>query len=78
MKTDLDFGKKDLFGPVVFRSDFNSFESINATQAWSLFFTGSQEDKALGFNPELGQFFNNLLIALASAGTLWAIFSSLS
>jgi hypothetical protein len=29
----------DLTSPSVFRSGFNQFEKINATQAWSLFFT---------------------------------------
>jgi hypothetical protein len=71
MKTDLDFRNKDLFGPVVFRPGFNSqAESITATQAWSLFFTAGQEDKALGFTSETGRFFTNLLLAVGAAGIL--------
>lgn len=67
---------KDLLAPVVFRSDFNNGESITATQAWSLFFTAGQEDKALGFEPELGRFFTNLLIAAGVTGTVWALIFS--
>lgn len=73
MNTDFDFKDPTLFGPVVFRPSFNNFETINATQAWSLFFTASQEDKILGFSPELGRFFTNALIAIAGAGILWSL-----
>jgi hypothetical protein len=50
---------------MVFRSTFNKFEPIDGNQAWSLFFTGGNEDKTLGFNPEAGRFFTNVLIAIA-------------
>jgi hypothetical protein len=79
MRTDFDFPKTDLLGPVVFRPDFNNFEVISANQAWSLFFTGGQEDKALGRNAELGKFFTNLLIAITVAGSLGgAVFTHLT
>ena len=71
MNADLDiFQNKDLFAPVVFRSTFNKFESINGNQAWSLFFTGGNEDKTLGFNPESGRFFTNVLIAIVVSGSI--------
>lgn len=74
MKTDFDFPNKDLIGPVVFRPDFNAqTETLNANQAWSLFFTAGQEDKALGFNTEAGRFFTNVLIATGAVGVLWAL-----
>ncbi|QMS86529.1 hypothetical protein HUN01_02710 (plasmid) [Nostoc edaphicum CCNP1411] len=76
MKTDFDFPKKDLIGPVVFRPDFNNFEIINVNQAWSLFFSAGQDDKVLGEETELGKFFTNLLIAVGVTGTLWAIYFS--
>ncbi|MCC5633668.1 MAG: hypothetical protein V7K69_16940 [Nostoc sp.] len=76
MKTDFDFPKKDLIGPVVFRPDFNNFETINVNQAWSLFFSAGQDDKVLGEETELGKFFTNLLIAVGVTGTLWAIYFS--
>ncbi len=74
MKTDFNFPGKYLLGPVIFRPDFNAkAEAITANQAWSLFFTGGQEDKALGFNPEAGRFFTNLLLAIGASGILWAV-----
>lgn len=73
MKTDFDFPKPALLGPVVFRPDFNSQEeTVNVNQAWSLFFTAGREDKVLGFNPEVGRFFTNLLVAIGVVGILWA------
>ncbi|AUT00999.1 MULTISPECIES: hypothetical protein [unclassified Nostoc] len=78
MRTDFDFPKKDLIGPVVFRPEFNEFKTINANEAWSLFFSAGQDDKGLGEQPELGRFFTNLLIAVGVAGTIWAsVFSNL-
>ncbi|AFY76724.1 MAG: hypothetical protein IGR93_12870 [Hydrococcus sp. C42_A2020_068] len=75
MKTDFDvLANKDLFAPVVFRSNFNNFEKLDANQAWSLFFTAGNEDKSLGFNREFGRFFNNLLIAIGVAGIIWGLF----
>ncbi len=77
MQTDFDIIRnKDLFAPVVFRSDFNQGEQISTNQAWSLFFTAGQEDKTLGFQPELGKFFTNLLIAIGVTGTIWGLFFS--
>lgn len=77
MQTDFDIIRnKDLFAPVVFRSDFNQGEQISTNQAWSLFFTAGQEDKTLGFQPELGNFFINLLIAVGVTGTIWGLFFS--
>lgn len=74
MNADFDiFTNKDLFAPVVFRTDFNNYQPINANQAWSLFFTAGQEDKQLGFNPESGRFFTYLLIAAGAAGSIWGL-----
>ncbi|MFN6561868.1 MAG: hypothetical protein RMY28_019020 [Nostoc sp. ChiSLP01] len=76
MRTDFNFPKQDLIGPVVFRPDFTNFEKINLNQAWSLFFTAGQDDKALGQEIELGKFFTNLLIAVGVTGILWGTFFS--
>jgi len=77
MNADMDiYQNKDLFAPVVFRQDFNSFTPINANQAWSLFFTGGQEDKQLEGSPELGRFFTNLLLAIGASTVLWGYFFS--
>ena len=74
MKTDFNFPQKDLLGPVVFRPNFNNFETINVNQAWSLFFSGGQDDNKLGGGTELGRFFTNFLIAVGVTGSIWAIF----
>ncbi len=75
MKTDFDiFDNQDLFAPVIFRSQFNDFETLSTDRAWSLFFTAGQEDKALGLKSELGWFFSNFLIATGISGILWALF----
>jgi len=76
MRTDFDFPNKDLIGPVVFRPDFNNFQTIDANQAWSLFFSAGKDDKGLGREAELGKFFTNILIALGVTGSLWAIYFS--
>jgi hypothetical protein len=71
MNFDSDiYRNKDLFAPVIFRSNFNNFEPINGNQAWSLFFSIGNEDKELGFNPEVGRFFTNLLIAVGVVGSI--------
>jgi hypothetical protein len=74
MRTDFDFPKKDLIGPVVFRPSFANGEKININQAWSLFFTAGQDDNVLGQQVELGKFFTNLLIAVGVTGTLLAAY----
>jgi hypothetical protein len=80
MKTDFDMlSNKDLFAPVVFRSDFNKFEKININEAWSLFFTAGKENKELGLQTELGGFFTNTLIAVCATGAIGAlVFSNLA
>lgn len=77
MRTDFDLpNNKDLFAPVVFRSDFNNKKAIDSNQAWSLFFTAGQEDKTLGFEPEVGRFFTNLLIAVGVTEIIWGVLFS--
>jgi hypothetical protein len=68
MITDFDFRNPSLFGSVIFRPDFNAFELINATQAWSLLFTVGQEDKILGVSPRAGRRFTNLLFTIVASG----------
>lgn len=59
--------------PVVFRSSFNHFEKINATQAWSLLFTGGKEDRVFGASPLIGRFYNLGLIAITLLGIFWNV-----
>jgi hypothetical protein len=68
MIDDFDYRDSSLFGSVVFRPTFNTFELINPTQAWSLLFTGGREDKTLGLNPKVGRRFTTLLFAMAALG----------
>ncbi|BAZ20435.1 hypothetical protein NIES4073_13110 [Kalymmatonema gypsitolerans NIES-4073] len=68
MTSNLNFKSPELFGSVVFRPDFNSFKTINASQAWSLFLTGGREDKELGSSPQIGLFFTSILLAVATSG----------
>ncbi|WP_026103445.1 hypothetical protein [Pseudanabaena sp. PCC 6802] len=70
MKTMFNFEGKNLYTPIAFRSDFNQFAPLSATQAWSMFFTASREDTALGFDARAGQFWNNLLLAVVASGIL--------
>ncbi|MEA5571137.1 hypothetical protein [Calothrix sp. UHCC 0171] len=71
MTTNVSLNNPSLLSPIVFRADFNHFEKINATQAWSIFFTRGREDKALGRNLTVGRFFNLSLMAIAIASILW-------
>ncbi|NJN48503.1 MAG: hypothetical protein HC805_00135 [Alkalinema sp. RL_2_19] len=78
MRTDYDFKTADLFGPVAFRPDFNDFQQITPAQAWSLFFTGSNEDKVFDRSPEAGRFFTQAIGASVLAVALWgAVFTGI-
>ncbi|MBD2186858.1 hypothetical protein [Pseudanabaena mucicola] len=63
METKFEFSGKNLFTPIAFREDFNNFAKISETQAWSMFFTASREDNALGFSRSAGRFWTGLVIA---------------
>lgn len=75
MIADFNFKNPNLFNPsmfgsVIFRPAFNTFELINTTQAWSLLFTAGQEDTTFGLNPKAGRRFTSLLFAIAASGIL--------
>jgi hypothetical protein len=59
--------------PVAFRSEFNHFQNISATQAWSLFFTASHKDKSLGEDEKVGQFWN-ILLGVTVFASILAVF----
>lgn len=70
MKTDFDIVRSYVSAPsavTVFNSEFNDFTPLTSNQAWSLFFTAGRDKTALGSNPELGNFFNNILKAVVVA-----------
>ncbi|NMF59803.1 hypothetical protein [Pseudanabaena yagii] len=72
METKFDFSGQNLFIPIVFREDFNQFAKLSETQAWSLFFTGSREDSALGFSRASGRFWTGLVVATVIESILGA------
>jgi hypothetical protein len=62
-----DFESAAVIEPMVFHNDFNDkIVALNATQAWSLFFTGGKNDRVLGFEPGLGRLFTLTTVAIAA------------
>jgi len=49
---------------LIFTANFNKFQPINSTQAWSLFLTGCKNDNSLGKNPMIGKY---LTVAILGA-----------
>ncbi len=41
---------------LIFTSSFNKFQTINATQAWSIFLTGCKKDDLFGESPMVGKY----------------------
>lgn len=76
MKTDLDFKTPKLFGPAVFRPQFNRFKKISSTQAWSLFLTASQEMNQLGPRKRIGWTLNFGLLAVVAIAIVGRILLS--
>ncbi len=56
----------------IFTPEFNQFESINATQAWSLFFSISSTDEILGQKRSVGRYITLGLVSALIAGVLQA------
>ncbi len=54
----------------IFQQDFNAFRTINATQAWSLFFSISKQDNLLGTNPMVGNYITVGLLGALIASIL--------
>lgn len=52
---------------LIFTPDFNQFQTINATQAWSLFLTGCKTDNSFGTNPMVGKYVNVAILGAAIA-----------
>lgn len=74
MNSNTAFSSHDTFRQgapaLVFNAQFNQFEVIHFTQAWSLFFTGGRVDRALGQDVEIGWFFNYTALATVAIGIL--------
>jgi hypothetical protein len=75
MKTNFTPATATLSEPVIFQDKFNDHsETLNATQAWSLFFTGGKSEHALGTEPVLGRAATAATVAIAAAGVLSSVF----
>jgi hypothetical protein len=46
----------------IFSAEFNRFQKINATEAWSLFFSASNKDQLLGSDRQTGNYFTFALL----------------
>lgn len=60
----------------IFTVEFNQFSTINATKAWSLFFSLSQNDKHLGEDPMIGRYFTVGLLGAVIAGIVEVFLSA--
>jgi hypothetical protein len=58
---------------LIFTSSFNRFQTINATQAWSLFLTLCKTDTSLGKNPMIGKYVTVAILGAVIAQILEAI-----
>jgi len=54
----------------IFNPEFNRFQKIGATEAWSLFFSASNQDRLLGSDTKTG---NYLTFGLLGAAIAYAI-----
>jgi hypothetical protein len=46
----------------IFNDEFNHFQKINATEAWSLFFSASNKNRLLGSDTKTGNYFTFALL----------------
>jgi hypothetical protein len=46
----------------IFNNEFNHFQKINATEAWSLFFSASNQNRLLGSDTKTGNYFTFALL----------------
>jgi hypothetical protein len=61
------FDSSTAIEPMVFENDFNDKTvQLNASQAWSLYFTGGKTDKILGLAPGLGRLFTLIAVVIAA------------
>ena len=59
----------------IFSPNFNNFENINQTQAWSLFFAFGRNANLLGSNSFNGRFFTLSLTAAVVAAVVEVLIS---
>ncbi|MFM7887650.1 MAG: hypothetical protein ACKPCM_13380 [Pseudanabaena sp.] len=61
---------------LIFTKNFNKFQAINVTQAWSLFLTGCKKDDSLGKNPMIGKYVTVAILGAVIAQIVEAILMS--
>ena len=54
----------------IFNAEFNRFQKIGATQAWSLFFSASNKDRLLGSDLKTGNYFTFGLLGAVIASAI--------
>ncbi len=68
METNLHLKSNKLFGPVVFRPDFSSFNPSNSFRAWTPAKTRGRNDQQLGSGSQIGLLFISVLLAIVALG----------
>ena len=68
MEINLHLKSNKLFGSVVIRPDFSSFNPINSFRAWSPAKTDGRENKQLGSGSQVGLLFISVLLAIVVLG----------
>jgi hypothetical protein len=59
----------------IFHPEFNRFQNITSTQAWSLFFSASNKDRLLGSGGMTGNYFTFGLLGAAIAYAIEIVIS---
>jgi hypothetical protein len=59
----------------IFNAEFNHFQKINPTEAWSLFFSASNKNWLLGTNAKTGNYFTFGLLGAVVAAAIEIIIS---
>jgi hypothetical protein len=59
----------------IFNPEFNRFQNISATEAWSLFFSASNKNRLLGSDSKTGNYFTFGLLGAAIAYAIEIVIS---
>jgi hypothetical protein len=54
----------------IFNAEFNHFQKINPTEAWSLFFSASNKNRLLGADAKTGNYFTFGLLGAVTAAAI--------
>jgi hypothetical protein len=59
----------------IFNPKFNQFQTITTTEAWSLFFSGSNKDRLLGSDSKTGNYLTFALFGAVIASAIEIVIS---